>query len=99
MDVISTDSYGEEVLSDRDSLPPAFETLMLPLTWIKRLKGEGGGSGHGAVAALQGKNRSPERIQVDNGAEFIFKDLDKWAYENGVTLDFSKPEKLTEITH
>lgn len=34
-----------------------------------------------------------ERIQVDNGAEFISKGLDKWAYENGVMLDFSRPGK------
>jgi len=40
--------------------------------------------------------RSPERIQVDNGSEFISKTLDKWAYENGVTLDFSRPGKPTD---
>lgn len=42
------------------------------------------------------KDRCPERIQVDNGSEFISKALDKWAYENGVTLDFSRPGKLTD---
>lgn len=42
------------------------------------------------------RDRYPERIQVDNGAEFISKDLDKWVYENGVTLDFSKPGKPTD---
>lgn len=40
--------------------------------------------------------RCPERIQVDNGSEFISKVLDKWAYENGVTLDFSRPGKPTD---
>lgn len=38
----------------------------------------------------------PERIQVDNGSEFISKDFDKWAYENKVTLDFSRPGKPTD---
>lgn len=38
----------------------------------------------------------PERIQVDNGSEFISKDFDKWAYENNVTLDFSRPGKPTD---
>jgi putative transposase len=38
----------------------------------------------------------PERIQVDNGSEFISKALDKWAYENNVTLDFSRPGKPTD---
>lgn len=36
------------------------------------------------------------RIQVDNGSEFISKALDKWAYENKVTLDFSRPGKPTD---
>ena len=35
----------------------------------------------------------PDRIQCDNGSEFISKVLDRWAYENGVTLDFSRPGK------
>lgn len=39
---------------------------------------------------------TPERIQVDNGSEFISKDLDRWAYENNVTLDFSRPGKPTD---
>jgi len=42
------------------------------------------------------KDRCPERIQVDNGSEFISKDFDKWAYEQGVTLDFSRPGKPTD---
>ena len=38
----------------------------------------------------------PKRIQVDNGSEFISKALDLWAYEHGVTLDFSRPGKPTD---
>lgn len=38
----------------------------------------------------------PERIQVDNGSEFISKALDLWAYDNRVTLDFSRPGKPTD---
>ena len=41
-------------------------------------------------------NGVPERIQVDNGSEFISKALDLWAYDNGVTLDFSRPGKPTD---
>jgi len=29
----------------------------------------------------------PQRIQVDNGPEFVSKELDRWAYENSVILD------------
>ena len=38
----------------------------------------------------------PERVFLDNGPEFIGKALDKWAYENKVTLDFSRPGKPTD---
>ena len=38
----------------------------------------------------------PKRIQVDNGSEFISKALDRWAYDRGVTLDFSRPGKPTD---
>lgn len=41
-------------------------------------------------------NGVPERIQVDNGSEFISKALDLWAYDNRVTLDFSRPGKPTD---
>jgi putative transposase len=39
---------------------------------------------------------APQRIQVDNGSEFISKALDKWAYDNGTQLDFSRPGKPTD---
>jgi putative transposase len=35
----------------------------------------------------------PDRIQCDNGSEFISRVLDKWAYDHGVTMDFSRPGK------
>ena len=35
-------------------------------------------------------------IRVDNGPDFISKALDHWAYENGVTLDYSRPGKSTD---
>lgn len=38
----------------------------------------------------------PRTIRVDNGPEFISRDLDLWAYMNGVTLDFSRPGKPTD---
>ncbi len=41
-------------------------------------------------------NLVPKRIQVDNGSEFISKEFDKWAYENNVTLDYSRPGKPTD---
>jgi len=35
----------------------------------------------------------PRSIRLDNGPEFISKELDRWAYENGVILDYSRPGK------
>jgi len=35
-------------------------------------------------------------IQVDNGPEFISKDMEFGAYFNGVKLDFSRPGKPTD---
>ena len=35
----------------------------------------------------------PASIRVDNGSEFVSKAVDKWAYENKVALDFSRPGK------
>ena len=40
--------------------------------------------------------RNPKTIRVDNGSEFISRDLDLWAYANDVTLDFSRPGKPTD---
>ena len=40
----------------------------------------------------------PQRIRVDNGTEFTSKSLDRWAYWNGVELDFSRPAKPVDNT-
>ena len=37
----------------------------------------------------------PKRIQTDNGSEFISKEMDRWAYANKVTMDYSRPGKPT----
>ena len=38
----------------------------------------------------------PKTIRLDNGPEFISKELDLWAFMRGVTLDFSRPGKPTD---
>ena len=35
----------------------------------------------------------PATIRVEQGTEFVSRDLDPWAYQRGVTLDFSRPRK------
>lgn len=38
----------------------------------------------------------PKAIRVDQGSEFISRDLDLWAYQKDVVLDFSRPGKPTD---
>ena len=56
--------------------------------------------GEDVVAVMQRLHQQlglvPKRIQVDNGSEFISKALDRWAYDQHVTLDFSRPGKPTD---
>lgn len=43
-----------------------------------------------------GKIGYPRMIRVDQGSEFVSRDMDLWAYQRGVTLDFSRPGKPTD---
>jgi putative transposase len=55
--------------------------------------------GEDVVQTLEGicrKTGYPKTIRVDNGSEFISRDLDLWAFANNVTLDFSRPGKPTD---
>lgn len=38
----------------------------------------------------------PQSIRVDQGSEFVSRDLDLWAYQKDVVLDFSRPGKPTD---
>ena len=49
-----------------------------------------------AVTRLAVTRGAPRTIRVDNGPEFVSKVLDRWAYENSVMLDFSRPGKPTD---
>jgi putative transposase len=55
--------------------------------------------GSDVVAILEGVCKVvgfPATIRVDQGTEFVSRDLDLWAYQRGVTLDFSRPGKPTD---
>jgi putative transposase len=54
----------------------------------RHLKGEDVVSVLNRVQEVRGL---PGSIRLDNGPEFISKELDRWAYEHKVTLDFSRP--------
>ena len=55
-----------------------------PKTWLRPLNGACAATGY------------PKTIRVDQGSEFVSRDLDLWAYAKGVTLDFSRPGKPTD---
>jgi putative transposase len=38
----------------------------------------------------------PQAIRIDQGNEFVSRDLGLWAYQRGVTLGFSRPGKQTD---
>jgi putative transposase len=43
----------------------------------------------------KGRHQYPLRTQADNWQKFVLLTLDKWAYESGVIIDFSRPGKPT----
>jgi putative transposase len=49
-----------------------------------------------AMIRIATSRGAPRTILADNGTEFISKALDRWAYENAVTLDFSRPGMPTD---
>ena len=49
-----------------------------------------------AVERVAARRGPPCLVKLDSGPEFVSKVLDRWAYERGVTLDFSRPGKPTD---
>ena len=49
-----------------------------------------------AVEAIAASRGAPRLLRVDNDPEVVPKVLDRWAYERGVTLDFSRPGKPSD---
>jgi putative transposase len=50
----------------------------------------------GVLERLSGIRGLPEVITIDNGPEFAGRDLDEWAYQKGVKLNFIRPGKPIE---
>jgi putative transposase len=71
----------------------AFTREALAIDVDQGIKGEQVVQAMTRIASTRG---APKTIRVDNGPEFISKALDRWADENGVTLDFSRPGKPTD---
>ena len=49
-----------------------------------------------ALEAIVAERTYPKAITVDNGSEFISREMDGWAYRNGVALDFIRPGRPVE---
>lgn len=55
--------------------------------------------GEDVVATLDRVCRTtgyPKTIRIDQVSEFVSRDMDLWAYQRGVVLDFSPPGKPTD---
>jgi putative transposase len=50
----------------------------------------------GVLEWIGSKRRYPKAITVDNGSEFISREMDGWAYRNAVSLDFIRPGRPVE---
>ena len=44
----------------------------------------------GSLEAAAREYGRPKRIRVDNGLEFVSRDLDLWGWQYGVVLDYSR---------
>lgn len=56
-------------------------------------------TGESVVQALQraaSERNLPRSITVDHGTEFTSRALDQWAWDNGISLDFTRPGKPTD---
>lgn len=71
----------------------AFTREALAIDVTQGIKGEQVVEAITRIATIRG---APRAIRVDNGPEFISKALDRWAYQNSVKLDFSRPGKPTD---
>ena len=49
-----------------------------------------------ALERIASERGCPKVITVDNGSEFISREMDGWAYRNGVALDFIRPGRPVE---
>ena len=59
----------------------------------QRLTGDDVAATLNRIKAVRGL---PQTFKVDNGSEFISRVMDRWAYEQGVELDFSKPGRAID---
>ncbi len=54
--------------------------------------------GEDVVAVMEGLRHHPDlpqRIQTDNGSEFVSIMMDRWAYDHVLTMDYPRPGKPT----
>lgn len=49
-----------------------------------------------ALDRIKRERGTPEIIMTDNGSEFAGRVMDRWAYNNGVEIDFPNPGKPTD---
>lgn len=93
----SMDFVADELFDGRKlrmlTVVDCFSRECLAIDVGQSLKGEDVVDSLNRICAVRG---TPKVIKTDNGSEFISKAMDRWAYENGVEIDFSRPGKPTD---
>jgi putative transposase len=98
----ANENWSMDFVSDALFNGKRFRALTIVDTYTREclaIEVDQGIRGEQVVSVLEGLKAFrgvPKTIRVDNGPEFISKALDRWAYESGVTLDFSRPGKPTD---
>ncbi len=94
--------WAMDFVHDQLATGRKFRVLTVVGTWSKyapAIDARYSYRGEDVVQTLEricGQTGYPKTIRVDQGSEFISRDLDLWAYANNVTLDFSRPGKPTD---
>lgn len=96
------DSWSMDFVSDNLFDGRKFRALTIVDNWSRKCLGiyaDQSIKGDRVVSVMEQttlEHGFPKEIRVDNGSEFISKDLDKWAFDHKVTLNFSRPGKPTD---
>ena len=98
----ANERWSMDFVHDQLSSGKAFRVLTVVDNWSResvvletgfRLTGE---SVVQALRRAASERNLPRSITVDHGTEFTSQALDQWAWENGISLDFTRPGKPTD---
>lgn len=96
------DIWGIDFVSDNLETSQSIRSLTIVDEFTKESPGIGIRFSYKAEDVIETLDKAiqihgkPKTIKLDNGPEFRSKAMDLWAYQRGITLDFSRPGKPTD---